>query len=121
MKRVHRTFLERFRYLAIHECPSCDVEEYVPRRYTYHFGDTARCPACGTYRLVKLREPDKIDPMNRGPLNLLERLYGGKLFHCCFCRVQFYDRRPMADRRQPEAAPVEPVASQPNTAALSDS
>jgi hypothetical protein len=40
-------------------------------------------------------------------LNLLERIAGrGKLFHCRWCRLQFYDRRPlsseMAKEEQPE-------------------
>jgi hypothetical protein len=59
-------------------------------------GEHARCPKCGTYRVTKLRAPDKIDPMVVGPLNVLERLSGGKLYHCCFCRVQFFDRRKRA-------------------------
>jgi hypothetical protein len=31
LKRIHRTFLERFRYLATYECPKCETEEFVPR------------------------------------------------------------------------------------------
>jgi DNA-directed RNA polymerase subunit RPC12/RpoP len=95
LRRVHRTFWERFRYLAIYECKGCEREVLIPRRYTYHFGDVCRCPKCGTYRIVKLKSPDKIDPMWGGLLNLLERLAGGNLHHCCYCRVQFFDRRPM--------------------------
>jgi hypothetical protein len=29
-------------------------------------------------------------------LTMLERLAGGKLFHCHYCRIQFYDRRAIA-------------------------
>jgi len=96
LKRVHRTFIERFSYLAIYECRDCESEEFVPRQYTYHMGPNARCPKCGTLRVTKLRGPDKIDPMVSGPLNYLERLSGGVLYHCCFCRVQFFDRRKRA-------------------------
>jgi hypothetical protein len=31
--------------------------------------------------------------MQKGLLNLLQRLSGGKLYHCWFCRLQFYDTR----------------------------
>jgi hypothetical protein len=31
--------------------------------------------------------------MHTGLLNSLEKLAGGKLFHCRFCRIQFWDRR----------------------------
>ncbi len=90
---MHRTFWERFNYLAIYECKHCEREVLIPRHYTYHFGDACRCPKCGTFRVVKLKTPDRIDPMHRGILNLVERLAGGSLYHCCYCRVQFFDRR----------------------------
>jgi DNA-directed RNA polymerase subunit RPC12/RpoP len=95
LRRVHRTFWERFRYLAIYECRHCEREVLVPRHHTYHFGDACRCPKCGTFRVVKLKVPDKIDPMHGGVLNWVERLAGGNLYHCCFCRIQFFDRRPL--------------------------
>ena len=119
MKRTHRTFVERFSYMAIYECPRCQVEEFYPRRYTYHFGENARCPRCGSFRPVRLRERDKIDKMQFGVLNLLERIAGGRLYHCCFCRLQFYDRRPLAERSKVEKAEEperEPVTTPPDTA-----
>jgi len=97
LRRVHRTFLERFLYMAIYECRECDSEQYVERPYTHHFGPHCRCPHCGTYRVSRLKERDRIDKMQGGFLNLLERLAsGGKLVHCRFCRVQFFDRRILA-------------------------
>jgi DNA-directed RNA polymerase subunit RPC12/RpoP len=112
LKRVHRTFFERFRYLAIYECRDCENEEFIPRAYTFHLGENVRCPKCGTYRVTKLRGPDKIDKMRSGPLNRLEKMAGGVLHHCCFCRIQFYDRRTMAPRTtlQPIHNEVEPLA-----------
>ena len=93
IKRVHRTFWERFYYLAIYQCRDCHQERGVSRRYRYHFGPSCRCPKCGTSRLKKLKDRDQIDPLHTGFLHLLERLAGGVLYHCCFCRIQFYDRR----------------------------
>jgi hypothetical protein len=109
LKRVHRTFMERFSYLAIYECRDCEHEEFVPRRYTYRFGEEARCPNCGTYRLSKLRGVDRIERMATGPLNRLEKLLGGTLYHCVFCRLQFYDRRKAAPRTvlEPVSPPIE--------------
>jgi len=101
--------LEHFVYMAIFECSRCDTEEVVPRRFTYHFGPSARCPQCGSYRPTKLLERDKIDKMQFGLMNLAERLAGGRIYHCCFCRVQFYDRRSVVDRSRTEM-PVEPEA-----------
>ena len=105
MRRIHRTFAERFSYMAIYACKECQHEEFVPRRYRYHFGTRARCPRCGTFRVVKLKEPDKIDRRHGGFLNLLERLAGGgRLFHCRYCRIQFYDRRSTATEPDISAA-----------------
>ena len=97
LRRVHRDFFERFGYMAIYECQKCEREEFVPRRFRYHLGPSCRCPLCGTYRVVRLREPDKIDKKHGGFLNFLERVLGkGRLFHCRWCRLQFFDRRVLA-------------------------
>ncbi len=79
--------------------------ETAPRRYQYHFGARCRCVRCGTYRITKLKERDKIDKMETGFLNLLERWMGGKLYHCRFCRVQFFDRRKFTPPPPPSAQP----------------
>ena len=117
LRRVHRTFVERFSYMAIYECRKCQREEFAPRRYRYHFGPSCRCPLCGTYRVVRLKQPDKIDRRHGGFLNFLERLAGkGRLFHCRWCRLQFYDRRGIG--AQPDASPLAgPVAPEAEKAA----
>lgn len=123
LKRVHRTFFERFSYLAIYECRDCENEEFIPRQYTFHFGENVRCPRCGTKRVTKLRAPDKIDKMATGFWNTFEKFAGGsQLYHCCFCRIQFYDRRKLAKRvnlqpipadgsAEPEVEIIEPDAT----------
>ena len=117
LRRIHRTFVERFSYMAIYQCRQCNRVEHIPRRYQYHLGSRSRCPKCGTYRIAKLKEPDKIDPMQSGFLNLLERLAGGSLRYCCFCRLQFYDRRAMAPRNGAHPAPEpEDITHPPDTA-----
>jgi DNA-directed RNA polymerase subunit RPC12/RpoP len=95
--------------MAVYECRTCKREEFAPRRFRYHFGPSCRCPLCGTYRVVRLKQPDKIDRMHGGFLNFLERLISkGRLFHCRWCRLQFYDRRRLAT--QPDAGPpVDPA------------
>ena len=118
LERVHRRFSERLRYMAIFQCQKCDREECVPRPYTFRLGEECRCPVCGTYRVSRLKERDKIDRMHTGLFNFIERVRGGSLYSCCFCRLQFYDRRKPALRQTPAAtpAPVEPVTAQADTA-----
>lgn len=113
IKRVHRTLLQRFRYVAIYECCRCKLQQSVPSHYLSQLGAESRCPKCGTYRIVRLNQPDKIDPMYSGLSNALERWSGGRLYHCRFCRLQFYDRRPMTERSSSKAsAQPEPLTGQ---------
>ena len=82
--------------MAIYACRSCNREVAYARRYTYHFGPHCRCPECGTFRVTRLKAPDKIDRRLTGFLNYLEKRFGGRLHHCRYCRVQFFDRRMLA-------------------------
>ena len=109
LRRVHRTLFERLGYMAIYECQRCHEEQVVLRRWRYHFGPGPRCPKCGSHRATKLKEPDHIDPMCTGLLNFLERAVSGKLYHCRFCRVQFYDRREIAPAEVEAPAATEPA------------
>ena len=111
VRRVHRTVFERLSYLAIYQCQRCHEEQVIMRRWRYHLGPEPRCPLCGSRRATRLKAPDRIDPMRRGLLNFLERMASGKLYHCRFCRVQFYDRRDVAPVRE-AVAPETPLAEQ---------
>ncbi len=103
LKRIHRTFTERFFYMGIFECPQCREVKRIARRYTYYLSKEARCPLCGTHRLRVLAERDHIDRMHRHPMSLLQRMMGGRIYHCRFCRLQFYDRRPALEERAAKA------------------
>jgi hypothetical protein len=97
LRRVHRSFFQQLRYAAVFQCKDCGVEEYAPRPYRFHFGPYARCPRCGTLRVVKRRERDRIDKMRWGFMTPFDALLGGgKLYHCHLCRIQFYDRRDLS-------------------------
>ena len=105
VRRVHRTFAERFGYMAIFACRDCGAEKLYPRRYMYHFGPHCRCPLCGTFRVTRLKVPDKIDRVHTGLLNYVEWMVGGRLYHCRYCRVQFNDRRMLASEDKTPALP----------------
>lgn len=96
--------------MAIYWCGQCKEKQVVPRPWMYHFGPSARCPLCGTHRVTKLKTRDRIDPMRTGLLNLAERLARGQLYHCRFCRVQFYDRRNLETVQKPGARASAPSA-----------
>jgi DNA-directed RNA polymerase subunit RPC12/RpoP len=106
---VHRTFRERLQYLAIFKCNACQAEAFAAHPYSYHQGPHCRCPRCGTYRLSRLKERDRIDRMQRGFFNLVKRLAGGRLVHCRICRLQFYDRRVLASEARASQQQMETV------------
>jgi hypothetical protein len=52
-----------------------------------------KCPQCHSVDLTVLRRRDGVDRMRSGIINLFNKVAGGKLYHCWFCRLQFYDVR----------------------------
>jgi hypothetical protein len=62
-----------------------------------HLARFAKCPKCRYQDITPLRRVDKIDKMRGGIFNCIHRLFGGRLYHCWFCRLQFYDFRPRRD------------------------
>ena len=53
--------------------------------------------------------------MHTGMLNTLERMVGGKLFHCRYCRLQFWDRRRLQSEVLADAAAAKEEESVPKT------
>ena len=93
LRRVHRTLTERLLYVAVYECRQCKTRRPEPRWYALYLGDYPRCPRCGTYRLTRLATRDRIDPMYKSIFSFAQRVFGASLYHCRYCRVQFYDMR----------------------------
>jgi len=75
------------------ECGQCHFRKPEPRWFALYLGDYPRCPKCGTYRLSRLSKPDRIDPMYRTLIGWFQRRFGADLYHCRYCRIQFYDMR----------------------------
>ena len=116
LRRVHRTFFEHLNYMAVYECPKCRRREFASRRFRYHLGPACRCPLCGTYTVVRLKERDRIDRIHSGFLIWLKRLAGGsRLYHCRWCRIQFFDRRKLVSEiSTPKAPPTRPEVKPPD-------
>src|SRR5437870_68662 len=97
--RTRRNFIQRAYTLAIFKCLKCGNRMYARRRFLTAFGRFVRCPQCGSRKnLSKLRSVDKVDRLNKNPLRLLLSIFGAPLYHCTFCRLQFWDVR----SREPE-------------------
>jgi len=90
--RSHRSVVERLWCARAWNCRGCG-ERFRERRPS--FQAWASCPRCGTARITTLRKRDPVDRMHHGALSFMSRLLGASLYHCNFCRLQFYDlRRP---------------------------
>jgi hypothetical protein len=104
VRRVQRTFGEHLEYLAIYECLAGNTEQCLPPPYLNHLRRQARCPHCGTFRVSRLKERDRIGGMRKGPVNFVKRTSGGKLADCRYWRLQFYGRCPLAPEAGEAAA-----------------
>ena len=79
--------------MAVFECVRCKTRIPQPRWYALYLGDYPRCPRCGTYRLTRLATRDRIDTMYKSFFSHAQRVFGAALYHCRYCRLQFYDLR----------------------------
>lgn len=77
--------------MAVFKCRLCDKRVERPRRFMFYFAAETRCPRCGTDRLSRLNAPDHIDQLHWNLFCLLRPLLNPRLYHCRYCRIQFYD------------------------------
>ena len=95
--RRHRSAIDKFLYSGLYQCKDCGVRQKVPRwKHWYWFSPTVQCPVCGTSDVTRRKSRDWIDRMYCNPLSRFQQLFGAPIYHCLWCRVQFYDLRPMA-------------------------
>lgn len=94
LRRSKRRLSDRLRYLEAYRCQGCGARYYVTISSRLHLARFAKCPKCRYQDITALRRVDKIDKMRRGIFNFVHKILGGQLYHCWFCRLQFYDLRP---------------------------
>jgi hypothetical protein len=85
---------------VVFKCRSCETRVGAKRNFFDYFGGHAKCPGCGTEDLKKRNKPDKIDKLIKHPVSVLQSVTGGYLYHCAFCRIQFYDLRGQGRMRE---------------------
>lgn len=80
--------------MAVYKCRECGARGIHPRWYLWYFDGPARCPLCGTEKLRRLAELDRIDPLIWNLYRPFASFpsFAMHLCHCRFCRIQFYDR-----------------------------
>lgn len=84
----------RLAFSAVYRCPACGRKTAVSKFPSFRVSLYRCCPRCDGRKLVRLRRRDRIDPVYRNPLSLVQALMGANLWWCPLCRLQFYDLRP---------------------------
>src|SRR5436190_11351891 len=73
--------------------------------------DQVRCPHCKTTRLKVLKKLDRIEKLYGNALmNRMRANRGDTLYHCVFCRLQFYDPRKPGREQPPQSGEKQPAA-----------
>jgi hypothetical protein len=93
MTRRHRRWYQRFFYKQVLQCRKCKIETQTPREFTLKPAALVQCPRCHTHKVSRRIAPDKIDPVVKTFSSVVQGLLGGRLYHCNYCRIQFYDLR----------------------------
>jgi uncharacterized paraquat-inducible protein A len=113
MTRSHRRGIERLIFAQAFRCSSCNARQ----RRTYFdasFDEFANCPRCGNSAPDRRSRRDKVDSMLHSPIRMIHWALGGTLYHCVFCRLQFYDVRglkPLRKATEPDSASKAKMAS----------
>lgn len=98
LRRSHRNFFERLFFSEAYRCEGCGRRKRkrapLGSFFTLKYAHYVKCPRCHSVDLTVLKKRDHIDQMQPGVLNFIHKLGGAKLYHCWFCRLQFYDLRP---------------------------
>jgi len=107
LRRSKRSALERLRYSEAYRCKDCGSRSRVSIRFRIRDFRYTKCPKCQCHDLTILKKVDKIDTMRKSTFSLLNRFLGGNLYHCWFCRLQFYDLRPRKYVAKPASMRIE--------------
>jgi hypothetical protein len=91
--RSHRRGPEKLIFSQAYRCKDCNRRTCCSYLSTGVFDKYASCPRCGNPVPDRRSRKDKVDSMLHTPLRMLHWMFGGKLYHCIFCRLQFYDAR----------------------------
>ncbi len=91
--RRRRTLIQKVFAQAVFSCPKCHKKNFYHRPFLHKLSLHSQCPQCGTPNVSKLRSIDRVDRLNKNPLRAIIGLLGAPLYHCTFCRLQFWDLR----------------------------
>jgi hypothetical protein len=93
MTRSHRRGPEKLIFSHTFRCKECGYRLKETYLHTGFSAKYACCPRCSNPAPDQRSRPDKVDSMLHSPIRFAHWLFRGNLYHCVFCRLQFYDIR----------------------------
>jgi DNA-directed RNA polymerase subunit RPC12/RpoP len=102
LARVERTLSEKFSKTYVYDCTECGERQSTGTWFNKSSAN-ASCPSCGSFRVSRRRSPDPIDPIYTTLFSFWKRWFGASLFRCRYCRIQFYDFRPLRETASAES------------------
>jgi len=93
VRRVHGLSSERFTYMAIYACAIATRKGMLRAATRTTSVHTAAARIAEPFPRHPLKETRPHRSLQTRFLNFLEGTAGGRLHHCRYCRIQFYDRR----------------------------
>ena len=109
LRHVHRRLHEKWFCTAVYTCAECKLRIRCLRRWPtsdicFVFSKNTSCIRCGTSEVERLSKKDHIDPVSRHFFSLLFRVLGAPVNECHFCRLQYYDFRPIRSKQAETSA-----------------
>lgn len=107
MSHVHRRLWQKVFCQARWECSECQVRilsyralfEDIFTQFRFLFSRHSRCPRCAEQHLERLPGRDPLDPVTSHPLSQVQRMSCAPVIRCWMCRLQYYDWRPLPQKR----------------------
>jgi DNA-directed RNA polymerase subunit RPC12/RpoP len=93
MVRCHRRWYQKLFYVHLYRCRECGIETPMRREFSLKPSAYVQCPRCHTHKVTRRIAPDKIDRVIHTFSSVMQGMLGGRLYHCVYCRIQFYDLR----------------------------
>jgi hypothetical protein len=91
--RRHRRGFEKLIFSQTYRCRTCNIRFSRGYFNLGLFEKYVSCPQCGSPSPDLRTRRDKVDGMQGGLARFVHWAMGGNLYHCVFCRLQFYDVR----------------------------
>jgi len=98
--RVHRTALEKLLYSNVFRCERCGKRTRRPHRLlglnlAFYYSTHTRCIRCASFDVRRSAKLDLVDLVSKHPASLLQRLLFAPINRCFYCRLQYFDWRPL--------------------------